>query len=76
MQDARRKYNRGQERLQQSEIKRPTKTSSLMTEVHKNGRTAQPSLYWGTKEMITLNRSSSDHMPYEVPLFHSAHKLA
>lgn len=69
MQDARRKYNRGQERLQESEIKRSTKSGSLMTEVHKNGRNAQPTLYWGTKEMITLNSSSSDHVPYEVALF-------
>lgn len=61
MQDARRTYNRGQERLQESETKRSTKRECLMTKVHKNGRAAQPSLYWGTKE-ITLN-SCSDHVP-------------
>lgn len=64
MQDARRKYNRGQERLQESEIKRSTTSGSLMTEVHKNGGIAQPSLYWGTKEMIKLNNSGSDHVLY------------
>lgn len=50
----------------ESEIKRSIEDGSLMTKVHKNGRTAQLSLYWGTKKIITLN-TNSDHVSDEDP---------
>lgn len=62
-----------------AQLKKERKVGSSTTKDHKNGRTAQPSLYWGTKEMITLNTNSEHCLmktPGEAHLFHGAHKLA